>query len=119
MMSKTKKVKLPKRIGGVKIPKELRQAGGAILDKANSPAGREMIAAGLTMAAAAATAAVRKQRGAARPSTPPAAPETPDVPLAPTRPGEPGIGDPQALADAIGNAADAVLTRLFGAKKPG
>ncbi len=120
-MSKTKK-KLPKRIAGVKIPKELRAAGGALLEKADSPAGREMLAAGLAMlatgAAAAATAAAQKHRAAPRAGVAPTPPVPPEAPDAPSRPGEPGLGDPQALADAIGNAADAVLTRLFGAKRP-
>lgn len=121
-MTKTKKAKLPKRIGGVKIPKELREVGGAILEKANSPAGREMLAAGLTMAAA--TAALQRKRGthpfsaaSATPPPPPAAPAAPAASPAPTEPGKPGLGDPQALADAIGNAADAMLTQLFGTRK--
>jgi len=130
-MAKAKKVKLPKHIGGVKIPKELRKKGGALLEKANSAAGREVIAGALTMAAAAATSAVQRQRASRFASAPPEAPVPPVPPVPPIppvppvppvppeRPGEPGIADPQALADAIGNAAEAVLIKLFGTKRTG
>ncbi|MCU6454183.1 hypothetical protein LPN01_08845, partial [Sphingomonas sp. A2-49] len=57
---KTKTAKLPKEVLGIKLSKEVREVGGALLEKASSPQGREMLAAGLTMAAAAATAAVAK-----------------------------------------------------------
>ena len=60
---KGKSPKLPKEILGIKLPKELREQGGAMLAKAAaSPAAREMVAAGLTMAAAAATAAATRKR---------------------------------------------------------
>jgi len=94
--------RIPKRIGGLKIPKELRQAGEALLDKANSPAGREIIATGLTMAAAAASAAARKQHGG---------------PHEARKPGEGGTIDPQRVADAVGDMADAVLDRIFRPRK--
>ncbi|MFW2851866.1 hypothetical protein ACM61V_08045 [Sphingomonas sp. TX0543] len=93
--------KIPKKIGGVKIPKELRHAGEALLDKANSPAGRELLASGLTMAAAAAAAAAMKQRAKAEA----------------VKPGDPGIFDPQRVADKVGDVAEVVLDRLFGTKK--
>jgi hypothetical protein len=52
-MGKTKK--LPKRIGGVKIPKKLRKRGAAIYELVNQPMVRtvaaDMIAAGLLAAA--------------------------------------------------------------------
>ncbi|MFT3977499.1 MAG: hypothetical protein QM688_10355 [Sphingomonas bacterium] len=88
-----KKKRIPKKIGDVKIPKELRQAGEALLDKANSPAGREIIATGLTIAAAAAATALRKDHG------------------------QEGKSDPQRMADAVSGMADAVLDRIFGGKK--
>jgi len=116
-MSKKKTPKLPKTIGGVKIPKELRKTGGALLAKANSPAGREMMAAGLTMAAtglaAAATAAAARQSAKPRTGAPP---KPPMPPSQPRQPGEPGVADPQAFADAIGDAVDAALARVFGKK---
>ena len=103
-MAKTKKTKIPKRIAGVKLPKELRKTGEAILEKANSPAGREMLAAGLTMAAAAATAAVARSRQQAAEAKPDAA-------------GHPGTPDPMAFATAIGGMAEAALGKFFAAKK--
>ena len=107
-MAKTKKAKIPKRIGGVKLPKELRKTGEAILDKANSPQGREMLAAGLTMAAAAATAAVARSRANA---TQTAAEPSSEKSSAAQDP------HPQQMADAIGTMTDMLLGRLFGPKK--
>ena len=125
MGKKTKKAKLPKEVLGIRLPKEVREAGGALLEKANSPQGREMLAAGLTMAAAAATAAVAagrtKREGTAErpgppaPPTPGAAPETPRTPESPQ--GTQTQPDPQAIAEAVGKAAEAMLGRLFGGKK--
>lgn len=110
-----KKGKVPKRIGGVKIPKELRRKGDALIDRANSPAGREMIAAGLSIAAAAASAAVVKARAEREARS---APPTPPVP--PTAPqGTHKASDPQAIADAVGQATEMVLGRLFGGRKAG
>ncbi len=117
-MGKKKKAKLPKEVLGVKLPKELREAGGALLEKANSPQGREMLAAGLTMAAAAATAAVAKGRAKreAAASAPPSAAATkaPEPETAPQ--GTQTQPDPQAIAAAVGKAAEAMLGRLFGGK---
>jgi hypothetical protein len=125
MGKKTKKAKLPKEVMGVKLPKEVREIGGALLEKAQSPQGREMLAAGLTMAAAAVTAAVAKGRAkreaASAPEAPeaPAAPEAPNPPTPPTPPqGTQMQPDPQAIAEAVGKAAEAMLGRLFGGKKP-
>ncbi|WEK43726.1 MAG: hypothetical protein P0Y64_02530 [Candidatus Sphingomonas colombiensis] len=99
--------RIPKKIGGMKIPKELRQAGEALLDKANSAAGREIIASGLTMAAAAAATAAMKHRVKAEAST------------CRSKPGDPGIIDPQHVVDTVTEVADAVLDRIFGGKKAG
>ena len=132
-MGKKKKAKLPKEVMGVKLPKEVREIGGALLEKAQSPEGREMLAAGLTMAAAAATAAVAKGRArreaaaatdAPVPPTspaPPEAPVSPEPPVPPVPPVPPQgtqmQPDPQAIAEAVGKAAEAMLGRLFGGKK--
>ncbi len=130
-MGKKKKAKLPKEVMGVKLPKEVRAIGGALLEKAQSPQGREMLAAGLTMAAAAASAAVAKGRAkreaaAAAPEAPvspvpPASAEAPEPPLPPVSPVSPQgtqmQPDPQAIAEAVGKAAEAMLGRLFGGKK--
>lgn len=126
----------PRTIGGVEIPKDLRRSGAALLDAANSPAARELFTAGLTMMAASATAAanaaLERQRAKyaatppqppepPRPPEPPAPPEPPvppSPPPPPSAPGQPGVPDPQALADAIGEAVDSALARVFGAKRP-
>ena len=44
---KAKPGKLPKRIAGVKIPKDLRKSGDALIATAASPIGREVMMAGL------------------------------------------------------------------------
>jgi hypothetical protein len=132
-MGKKKKAKLPKEVMGVKLPKEVRAIGGALLEKAQSPQGREMLAAGLTMAAAAATAAVAKGRAkreaaaAADGPVPPTSPAPPEAPVPPEPPvppvppvppqGTQMQPDPQAIAEAVGKAAEAMLGRLFGGKK--
>jgi len=58
--------KIPKQVAGVKVPKELRKAGAAILQTVNSPAGRQVIASG---AVAILTSVVARSR-AARDTTP-------------------------------------------------
>lgn len=102
--------KAPKAAAGLTLPEELRQQGAALLAKANTPAGREMIAAGLTMAAAAATAAAAKHRAKADTAA------SPDA-AAGAQPGEPGIANMQQIAETIGNAAEMMLGRFFGGKK--
>lgn len=122
---KQKKAKLPKEVMGIRLPKEVREVGGALLEKANSPQGREMLAAGLTMAAAAASAAVAKgqaQRAAAKAPSPAPGPSAAGAPPAPPEPPQPPRGthtqpDPQAIAEAVGKAAEAMLGRLFGGKR--
>ena len=124
---KQKKAKLPKEVMGIRLPKEVREVGGALLEKANSPHGREMLAAGLTMAAAAASAAVAKgqaQRVAAKAPfpAPGPGPSAAGAPPAPPEPPQPPRGthtqpDPQAIAEAVGKAAEAMLGRLFGGKR--
>lgn len=65
---KAKAGKLPKRVLGVKIPKELRRTGEALIATAASPQGREMLATGLMAAASAALAKTEAGRTAAKPS---------------------------------------------------
>ena len=81
------------------VPDELLKQGAALLDKANSPAGREMIAAGLTMAAAAASAALVK-RGVDKAAADAA----------------PGTAKEPVLAEALNQAADALMKRFLGPK---
>ena len=61
------KVKLPKRIGGLKVPKAVRQAGKSALKLAEQPAVSEAVAAALLAAAAALRdpPATRRAAGAA------------------------------------------------------
>ena len=103
-MAKDKKAgKLPKSVGGVKIPKELRKGGERLLAKAQSPEGRAAIAKGAAMVAG--VAATMAQAAAAKKT----AVQPVKAPDAPTPPG----GNPDALADAIGAGVDLVLGRLF------
>lgn len=80
--AKPKKGKLPKEIAGIKIPKELRKTGEALIATANSPAGRSLLISGAT--AVMATMASR-MRSAGQPGTtphtaPPASPAAPHGP---------------------------------------
>lgn len=107
MAKKGKKgFRIPKEIGGVKVPKEARRAGEALLEKANSPAGRQALASGLAVAATAAAAAMAKQA-----RTPP-----PSTAQAERKPGECGTTDPAKVADAIGEAASVFMAKMFGAR---
>lgn len=118
---KNVKVKIPKTIAGVKIPKDARRAGEALIEKAQSPEGRQVIASGLAMVATATAAvAARKARDGARDAAPPVTPAATDPApdAAAGRPGTPGI-DPQQLVDTIGQTAEALIGRLFGVRKPG
>lgn len=102
-----KKVKLPKRVAGVKVPKELRKGGEALIAQARmqagSEAGRVAIMQGVSVVAgiaatAAAAAAARAKADTAQPAAPTGA--------APTPPGD-------AIAQAVTAGIDAALGRLF------
>lgn len=104
-MGEKKKKRIPKTVAGVKVPKELRKAGEKLLDQAQRPETQAKIAGVLTMAAGAvAAAAARKRAEQAAP---------PQEPRAEAHAGRTGT-DPQAVADAIGQAAEQVLSKLFG-----
>lgn len=123
-----KKKRIPKTIGGVKLPKELRRAGEKIIDQAvtaaNSPQGKAMIATGLSMAAAAAMKAAEAK--AAKPAAEKPAAEKPAEKSAEKPPEKPapandarteesrqaGVGGIDG--DAIGQAVEQMLGRLFG-----
>ncbi len=64
-MAKTKKMKVPKKVAGVKVPKKLRRTANQALELAGSPAALEMAAAALG-AAAAALAGTKAARNAGR-----------------------------------------------------
>jgi hypothetical protein len=108
------KAKLPKRIGGIKLTKELRKAGGKLLEKANSPMGRELIAVGLSMAAAAASKAARRERDKHAADKAPATNASPTPAAASKPPSE--AADPHDLGVALGNIAQEALGRLFQGK---
>lgn len=108
MAKKNKKgFRIPKEIGGIKVPKEARRAGEALIDKANSPEGRQILMSGLAMAATAAAAA------AARSSRPEAAAAKPtgDATRQETQ------VDPHKVVDAIGDAASAFMSSLFAGSR--
>ena len=61
-------LKLPKEVAGVKVPKGLRKQAKNLLEIIDTPAGRELAAAGLTLAATAlaAKSTDSKTKGAAK-----------------------------------------------------
>lgn len=115
-------VKIPKKVAGVKVPKKLRKTGKRLLAKANSPEGRDAIAAGLTIAA---TAIAAKARAKAEKRAAQWAGEGPVTPEPPKpgggKPGDPGIDpatDPaQQLSAAIANGIGAFQRFLAGQKQ--
>ena len=95
-MADKKKLKVPKRIAGVKVPKKIRKPVNKALAIADDPALR-----GLAIAALAAAAAALAER------------RSESAPPRPTRPGEPGT-DP----DKAGRLTDVVIAAaLDGAKR--
>ena len=101
-MTKAKR-RIPKQVGGSKIPKQLRKKGEELLERVDTPMGREMLATGIGLAATAAAAAI------ARKSAKPQAATAPDVPA---KPGEPGIDPRHDLGDAIAGVAAALQGML-------
>ena len=104
--------KIPKEIGGVKLPKELRRKGEALIAKAATPEGRAAIAKGLTVAATLATLAVERGKKARADAPKPQPAASPANDAAPPQP-----LDADRIAETVNTVADAVLGRLFGGKK--
>lgn len=104
-----KKAKLPKRIAGVKVPKQLRGPGAALLEGINSPIGREMLGAGLAMVAAAAVARSKTGRDVTDTAAKGAAKGA-------AKAGEAASQDASQIVDAISAAATAVIKRVIDAK---
>lgn len=102
---------IPKRIAGVKLPKEVRRKGEALIAQATSAEGQAARAKGLTMAAGLATMAAERSRRA-RPAAAEAAQSSEGAPPPTTPPLEPA-----KVVEAVQTVADAVLGRLFGGKK--
>jgi hypothetical protein len=105
---KSRGPKLPKEVAGMKIPKEWRRKGEKALAAASTPAGREVIAAGLSMAAAAAASAAARTKTARKMEA-----KAADVA---GKAAEAGVKDMQVLADAVGSIAASALERLFAKK---
>lgn len=97
-----KNAKLPKKIAGVKISKKVRKSGNKLIAAANTPAGRELLAAGLVAAGAALAKAQKARR-----STEGAAEPVKDA-------AERGAQMAGQIGAAVGAAANAALDRLFG-----
>lgn len=122
-------VKIPKKVAGMKVPKKLRKQGKKLIAKANSPEGREAIAAGLAIVgtAIATKARVKAERAAAEAShhaeaaanRAAAAGERARAKVIrhpsanPSAPGEPGIDPAADLGDAIA-AGISALQRFMG-----
>jgi len=70
--------KLPKRIAGVKVPKQLRESGGKLLEAVRHPLVMDIAAAALMAAAAALRDGKGKAAGAPAAAKPPEA-RTPDL----------------------------------------
>jgi hypothetical protein len=68
-MAKKDKIKLPKTVGGVKVPKKLRKRANVIAEIAQSPLAREAASAALIAAASALLARKDKPAESAKPAT--------------------------------------------------
>jgi len=55
MARKDKKAKLPKQVGGVKVPKDLRKSAKTMVELAKNPIAREVVSAAIVAGAAALT----------------------------------------------------------------
>ena len=94
------KTKIPKRIAGVKLNKKLRKRGNELLALADTPQGRETIAMGLSMAAAAASVALRKRSDpGCAPAAPHAAQDVAGRPAPPPTPNPPTPTPPPPSGD--------------------
>lgn len=65
-MAKNKKRRIPKRVAGIKVPKDLRKTAEQVLDLADNPAVRQLASAALMSAAAALTEKQAARRAAAQ-----------------------------------------------------
>lgn len=125
-MGKAKSVKagakLPKQVGGVKVPKKLRKAGAKLVAQATSPLGIELIAAGLSLASAAVAAVVERERAGRRavaatgedanPGAQPASGGPKPGSIQPLR----ASNDPHEIGVALGKMAEAALAGLLKRK---
>ena len=112
-----KKLRLPKRVAGVKVSKEWRRSGEALIAQAQSPAGQAAIAQGVSMvaalAASAAKAAAQNAAGGKAATGKAAAGTTSPEPVAASSPA--GASQPAAdvFAKTVTAGVEAALGRLF------
>jgi hypothetical protein len=92
--------------GAARIVEELREAGAKLVAAANSPAGREAIAVGLSIATTAAQAALSAKKNKPSPQGDTAAQP------AGAKPTDHGAGQ-DALVAALGGVAGTLMDRLF------
>ena len=97
-----KSAKLPKKIAGVKISKKVRKSGNKLIEVASTPAGRELLAAGLIAAGAALAKAQKARRSGERGAEP-----AMDA-------AERGAQMAGQIGAAVGAAANAAFDRLLG-----
>lgn len=109
---KAKKGKIPKRVGGVKVPKAWRKSGNALIDTVNSPVGQQMLATGLASVVATVAARLATPPDAMASGSPPPAGPAPDPHAA-------GEAFARSLIGAFGTAARAALDRHAGETDPG
>lgn len=114
--AKGEKVKLPKRVAGVKLPKELRQRGEALIAQAQTDDGRAKILQGVSIVAglAASAAQAAAQSAANRSAAAKGAPSGVRPEAAANDPAAPAPGD--AFAKTVTAGIDAALGRLFARK---
>ena len=93
--------------GAARIVEELREAGAKLVAAANSPAGREAIAVGLSIAATAAQAALTAKKN--KPSPPGEATAQP----AGAKPAADHAAGQDVLVAALSGVAGTVMDRLF------
>src|SRR6187402_3765145 len=65
MAKKDKKAKLPKAVGGVKLPKQLRKSASVVAEIAQNPVAREVVSAALVAGASALARSKAKGKPAA------------------------------------------------------
>ncbi len=108
--------KIPKTIAGIKIPKELRKSGEALIATAASPVGRQVLMTGLAAIVSKAATQMQQPRAAQSPTQPAPQPQIqPQGPVT-TPPPEAPPFDPEAAGaqmarrvfEALGMVADRI-----------
>lgn len=106
--------KLPKQIAGIKIPKELRKSGEALIATAASPVGRELLRAGVAAVMAGAASRMQTARtpapgGSTEPLPAPPPPTTADTAAPAFDPEAAGAQIARQVIDLIGNVAGKII----------